>query len=217
MKSGAKFLFIAFLCFSFIWLFVRCLLPFLLPFLLGAGLALAAEPLTARLCRSLRLPRALAAGAGVSCTFFLLFSLLFLLLALLFRGLTALGQILPDLAETVLSGLGLLEQWLLSLAARTPQGIRPFVQKHVLAFFSDGTAFLDQGARFILGLAGGFLTHIPDRFFTLFTALISGYMISAKLPGIRALLKDQLSRQKILRILALLRRLKSTAGAWILA
>ena len=217
MSRGNKFLFVSLLFFSFAWLFLKCLLPFLLPFLLGLGLALLAEPITGRLCRNLRLPRSAAAGVGVSCTFLLLFAFLSLLAALIFLGLSALGKVLPGLTETAVSGLSLLEQWLLSLSLRAPQVIRPFLQKHVLAFFSDGTAFLDQFVKFILGLAGGVLTHIPDRAFTLFTGLLSGFMFSAKLPKLKKLLKDRLSLQKLQTILSFLGRLKHTAAQWLLA
>ena len=217
MSRGNKFLFISLLFFSFAWLFFRCLLPFLLPFLLGLGLALLAEPLTGRLSCRLRLPRPAAAGIGISCTFLLFSAFLYLLAVLIFLGLSALGKVLPDLAETVVSGLSLLENWLLSFSARAPQAVRPFLQKHVLALFSDGTAFLDQGVKFILGLAGGVLTHIPDRAFTLFTGLVSGFMISAKLPKFRNFLRDRLSLEKIQVLMSFLRRLKHTALQWLLA
>ena len=217
MNSGSKFLLISLLFFSFIWLFFKCLFPFLLPFLIGLSLALAAEPVTGRLCRCVRLPRGAAAGVGVSCTFLMLSAFLYLILFLLFLGFSSLGNILPDLTEAAVSGLAVLEQWLLSLAGRFPQAVRPFLQKHVLALFSDGTAFLDQGVKFVLGLAGGVLTHIPDRAFTLFTGLISGFMISAKLPRLKKILKDKLSLKRIQTILKFLRSLKSTVMQWLLA
>ena len=62
------------LCFSglllLFWLCARFLLPFFLPFLLGTGLALASEPAVRFLCRQGKLPRALAAGVGVSAMLF---------------------------------------------------------------------------------------------------------------------------------------------------
>ena len=59
-----------------VWVGMRYLLPIALPFLLGTGLALLAEPATKLLHTRLKLPRALAAGIGVSLTF--LFCLLLL-------------------------------------------------------------------------------------------------------------------------------------------
>ena len=45
-----------------LWLGLRYLMPVVLPFVLGAGMALAAEPGVRFLCSRLRLPRGLAAG-----------------------------------------------------------------------------------------------------------------------------------------------------------
>ena len=61
-----------------LWLGVQFLLPLGLPFLLGAGLALAAEPVVDFLCRTARLPRAAAVGVGVTATIAFLSLLVFL-------------------------------------------------------------------------------------------------------------------------------------------
>ena len=50
--------------FAALWLGVKYLLPVVLPFLLGAGVAVAAEPLVSRAAN--RLNRPLAAGLGFS-------------------------------------------------------------------------------------------------------------------------------------------------------
>ena len=87
----------------------------------------------------------------------------------------------------------------------------------MLALFSDGTAFLDQGVKFVLSMAGGILTHIPDRAFTLFTGLISGFMFSAKLPRLKKMLKEKLPRDRLQTVLQFLRRLKATGFQWLQA
>ena len=217
MYSGTKFLFKSFLFFSFTWLALRYLLPVTLPFLLGTLLALAAEHLTGPLCKGLRLPRAIGAGIGVSCTSLILFSLLFCVCALLLKVLSPLQQILPSLTETVLSGLQLLEQWMLTLAGRLPGSIGPFAEQHVRLFFGDSTAFLSKGLQYIFSLAGGLLTHIPDQAFTLVTALISGFMISAKLPRLRTLIHEKIPAERLQSFFDFLKKLKSTAGHWLLA
>ena len=80
-----------------IWLGIRYLLPLALPFLIGTGLALVADPLV-RLCQNrLHLPRGAAAGIGVSVTLLLTVSLLIILAALLVRELSALAGVLPNL------------------------------------------------------------------------------------------------------------------------
>ena len=77
--------------FTFSWtlvllcLFARLVLPVLLPFLLGAGLALASEKAVRFLCEKGRLPRALASAVGVTATVAGVLAIAMLLGALLLR------------------------------------------------------------------------------------------------------------------------------------
>lgn len=214
--GGKKVLFLAAL-FLIAWLSLKFLLPILSPFLLGLGLALAAEPMAGFLTRRLHLPRGAAAGIGVTLAFALLMAVLLLLGALLVRELGALAGVLPELEEAVQSGVSLLRTWLLDLAARTPPGIRPLLRDGVATLFTDGAALVDQFLRFFLSLAGSLLSHIPASALGLGTAVISGFMFSAKLPRIRTWLRRRLSREKLRPLLDTLGRMRSAAGAWLKA
>ena len=176
MNRGTKFLLFCFLFFLFIWISLHILLPLTLPFLLGTGLALLAEPGVRFLRQKTGLPRAIGAGLCVSTAFLLLSGAVFVLCALLLRQLQALGTILPNLQQTADDGLALLKNWLLELSARALPSLRPLLRRHILTLFSDSTAFLRQGISYILGLAGGLLSRVPDQAFTLFTAVVSGFM-----------------------------------------
>ena len=121
-----------------VWLGFRFLLPIGLPFLLGGLLAIAAEP-TVRLL-SKKLPRAVASGVGVSIALVLIGSVLFLLMSLLVKELGVLAGALPNLEETATDGLSSLENFLLKLTDRTPEGVRPLLSRTVTGLFSDGTA-----------------------------------------------------------------------------
>ena len=95
--------------FVVLWLSLRYLLPMIFPVLLGAGVALGADPLV-RFCQQrLRLPRAAATGIGITMALCLLFAVLILLAALLIRELGVLSGILPELADTAQQGLSLLQ------------------------------------------------------------------------------------------------------------
>lgn len=192
-------------------------MPLCFPFLLGTGLALLAEPLVRILSRRLRLPRGIAAGLGVAAAFSAVALLVLLLLAFLIRELGILAGILPDLTETTRSGLSLLQNWLLDLAAKAPGGIRILLQKNVTDLFSGGNALLDRGFRYVLGLAGDILTHVPDSALSLGTGVISGFMISAKLPGIRKWLRKKLPREKLKPLLAMLSRVRQAVWGWLTA
>ena len=200
-----------------LWLFARYLLPLFFPFLLGLILALTAQPMVKFLSGRLRLPRSLAAGIGVTMAFFFIAILLLLLAAFLVRELRYLAGVLPDLEQTARSGISLLENWLLSLTEALPQGIASLLQRNVTGLFSGGTAFLDRAVRYLLGLAGSLLTHIPDSALTLGTGLISGYMISAKLPRIQRWLLRRFPREKWQPFLDALGRMKTAVLGWLTA
>lgn len=217
MQFGLKRLFSLLTVFLLLWLTLRFLFPLFSPFLLGAGLALAAEPAVSFLTKRLRLPRGLSSGIGVSVTFFLLSILLVLLCAFAVRQLRSLAGILPDLAGTVTSGAQLLRDWLFSLSSRAPGSIRPLLREQIATLFSGGAALLEQALRYGLSMAGSLLSHIPDSALTLGTAVLSGFMISAKLPGIRRFLLRRFPKERLRAVLDTLRRVRRVITGWLLA
>ena len=124
------------------WFLIRYALPVLFPFLLGTGLALAAEPMVKLLDRRLGMKRWLASGIGVSGVFILVLALLVLLTALFFRQAGKLTTIIPELTESIQLGMGSLEDWLLRGASAAPENIRNVLSRTVTGFFSDGTALV---------------------------------------------------------------------------
>lgn len=217
MRPGTKKLFSVLSVFLIVWLSLRFFLPLFSPFLLGAGLALAAEPMVGFLEKNARIPRALSAGVGVSIAFGLLAMLLLILCTFLVRELGALAGVLPDLEQTASSGISLVQNWLLQLASHTPQSIQPLLRQNVSTLFSDGTALLDKTARYLLSLAGNLLSHVPDSALSLGTAVISGFMISAKLPKIRRWIQKRIPREKLRKALDAAKRVKTVLIGWLLA
>ena len=217
MRPGTgKFLSIL-LVFALVWLSARLLLPLFSPFLLGTLLALAAEPMVSFLHKRLRLPRSAAAGISVTMVFAFLAMILLLLCAFLVRELRALSGVLPQLEQAARSGIGLTQNWLLELTARTPDSIRPLLENNVTAMFSEGNTLLSRAASWALGLAGGLLSHIPDSALGVFTAVLSGYMISAKLPRFRRFLLRRIPRQRLRSVVQAWKRIRGTLGCWFLA
>lgn len=203
-----------FLC---IWLFARYLLPIFFPFLLGLGLAFTAEPMVEFFSKKLRFPRPLAAGLGVSGAFCFLMLLLALICAFFVRELRYLAGVLPALEQTARSGIAFLENWLLGLADRAPGSIGTPLQANIRDLFSGGTALLDKAVRYLLGLAGTLLTRVPDSALTLGTAILSGFMISAKLPGLRTYCRQHFPREKLKPLWDTLKRTKTALAGWLLA
>lgn len=186
MKSGFFHILWFSALFFGVWLAVRFLLPLFLPFLLGLALALAAEPMVKLLCRR-GVPRGIGTAIGVSMGFCFLGILVLLLGAFLVRQLRLMAGILPDLETTAQSGLSLLQSWLLELAERTPESLRPLLRENVSGLFSDGTAIL------------------------------SAFLFSAKLPRLKSWTARRLPRQKLEKLLSALRQLRATVGAYLAA
>ena len=159
------------------WLAVRYLLPVSMPFLLGGGLALAAEPGVRFLSGRLRLPRSVAAGVGVFAVFAVLVTLVTLLLGLLLRQLRTLAGILPQMELTARAGLESLESWLMDLAQRASPGVRGVLQRNVLQLFSGGAELLDRFTGYALELAGNLIGKLPDSALGVGTAVLSAFTI----------------------------------------
>ena len=217
MQIGTKKLLTLLTAFFFCWLGLRFVLPLTMPFLLGTLLALSAEPMTKLLTGKLHFPRSAASALGVTISFFFFTMLLLLLCAFVMRELRSLAGILPQLETTVQSGLSLLQTRLLTFSDRMPEGIQPILQENILSLFSNGTGFLNQAVRYFLELAGNLLTHIPNSALTLGTAILSGYMISAKLPKLRSWILSKFSQERIHALLRTSCQLKKVITGWLLA
>lgn len=143
MSHSKKFITLL-LVFLAMWLGLRYLLPLVFPLLLGALIALAAEPVVRLLSRRLGLRRGFAAGLGVTAAILLFLGFVVLIASFFVKELGQLAGAMPDMEQTVRRGLTLLQDFLLSLASRAPDGIQPYLNQTVLDLFSSGTALLDR-------------------------------------------------------------------------
>lgn len=200
-----------------LWLGVTYLLPILFPFLLGAGVALAAEPAVKFGESKLKLRRPWASGIGVTVTLILLTALLSLLGALLIKELGNLANAVPDLEQTAQQGTILLQDFLVGVAQRAPEGIRPMLTRTTLQLFDDSTAVIEQVTRRIPSMVSSVLGRVPDSALGLGTGLIASYLISARLPRIRKGISARLPQSVHQRYLPALRRAKKAMGGWLRA
>lgn len=195
---------------------IRYLLPLIFPFLLGGALALAAEPIVRFLNRRLRLPRPAAAGIGVSLSFFFLAMAVLILAALVLRQMRMLTGVLPDLENTIRGGMQTLSSQLQELADKAPGGTATVLKRRISDFFSGGSAILDQAVSYLLHLASGILSQVPGRALSFGTAIIASFMISAKLPRLKAAIRTRFG-QKLQPLLDTLRRLRHSLLCWLKA
>lgn len=197
------------------WLGLRYLLPVTVPFLLAALMALAAEPLVHFFCARTRMPRWAATGLGVGLALLVLLMAVSVLGALVVRELGTLANVLPDLEDTALQGMSVLQQQLLRLADGAPESVRPILTRSVEGLFSDGTAVMDKATGVLLGLASGIVTRIPDSAIGFGTWIIASFMISSRLPAIRHWLRSRMPKAWNETYLPMLARLKKSLFGWL--
>jgi len=200
-----------------LFLGIRYLLPLVFPFLLGGALALAAEPIVRFGCRRLHLPRGAAAGIGVSMSFAFLVMVVLMLAALVLRQLRTLAGALPGLEDSIRGSMQSISGRLLNLADKAPDSIAPVLSRHINDFFSGSSAMLDKATSYLLHLASGILSRVPGRAFSFGTAIISSFMISAKLPAIKTLIRNRLDTKKLQPLFETLRRLRRSILSWLKA
>lgn len=199
------------------WLGVKYLLPVALPFVLGALLALAAEPAVGLCVRRWKLPRALAAGVGVSATLLLLLGLAGLVGALAVKELGQLAGRLPDVEQTLDDGLAVLRSGAMDVASRLPAGVQPVVLDTVTDLFSGSTQLLHRLSQKTGLWLTSRLGKLTDGVLGVGTGILAGYMISARLPHLGKSLRRRLPPAWFDRYLPALRRSRTLVGGWLKA
>ncbi len=163
-----------------VWLGLRYLFPFFLPFLLGLTLALFSEPWTKFFEKRWRWRRSCAAFASVTVSLGLILGALWLGGAIFVSRAAHLARSAQQFAD----GVHTLENWALTLSARAPAGLAQPLQQSVRSLFDGG--ILERGAGLAFDLAGRAAQQLPGSLVTAGTALLSSYMIAARLPRILA-------------------------------
>ena len=199
------------------WLAIRYLLPVVLPFLLGLGVAALAEPGVRRLSGPGRLPRALGAALCVTGIYVLLGGLVYLLALGAYRELGNLSQSLPRMAVSLARPLGRLRDWVYSLTDRAPGELRPMLESAASSLFSGTSALAGRAVTGLLAFASGILSQVPDSMLFLGTAVVSSFMISAKMPALRRSLSRRLPQRWREEILPALGNLRRALGGWLRA
>ena len=197
-----------------LWLAGKFLLPFLFPFLLGTGLALAAEPVVGLGSRRLKLPRGLAAGLGVTVTLLFLVGIVLFLGALLLREAGSFASQIPQVAQ---QSARVLEDYLTDLSAKAPEPVGPMLTSSIHRFFQNSSALTDRAVQKAPGLLTGFLGKASGSAVSLGTGVLSGYFISARLPKLRERFQNQAPDLWKEKLQPTLRHLKNSLGKWLVA
>lgn len=167
-----------------VWLAGKYLLPAALPFLLGAGVALLAEPAVKVLAGKMN--RTAGAALGVSLTLSVLTGATLLLGAVAVQQVGRLANGLPYLTETARQSLSTVQQWLTGLTDRAPRQLRPLLDRTVTGLFSDGTVLIDQVTQRLPGAVGTAIGRVGSGLLGLGTGVVAAFLISARLPMLKA-------------------------------
>ena len=197
------------------WLLLWLFGPVLLPFALGFAVAKAAEPVMDTLGQRMRMPRWLAAGLCVSAIYILLILGVWLLCRVLCREAEGFVHSLPSLASSLAGPLQRLEQRLLNLVSRFPDGIGKALEEGISDFFRSGAGLAGKLYNWLFSFASALLMKTPDIALFILTAVLSSFMIASELPDLRVLWKKKVPKTWQLRTNSLVRRLKGTLGAWL--
>jgi len=193
----------------------KYLLPVALPFLVGAAVAWLAEPIVAPLAK--RWKRGWAAGLGVSLTLSVLVVFMVLLGAVTVRQMGRLAQKVPDLVGSAQQALTSLQDWLITLADRTPESVRPRLQQTVLEFFSDGSGLVQQLGQHIPGVVTSAIGTVGSGALSVGTGVVAAYLISARLPMLKAGITARLPASWKEKTLPAIRRAKTALWGWLKA
>lgn len=198
-----------------LWFLGKFLFKLLFPFLLGWLIARMAEPAVRALSR--KLPRGAAAGIGVSLTLLLSAGILSALGALAVKELTAFAYALPDIHETLQKGILSLQDLLISLCSRAPDGLQGLLIRGVLDTFDSGSAAFQRAAGEVLQSLGSFMGTIPGKAMSFATALTAAYLVSARLPRLRKLPERILPERWHSQYAPAIHRIRHALGCWFLA
>ena len=200
-----------------LWAAIEYLLPLSLPFLLGALLAIGAEPLVLLAQRHLKLPRSLASGVGVTLTLLLFIALISLLGAFALRELVSLARDMPDIRQTAATGTAQLEGFLVQLSHKTPKSIQPALTGTVEAAFDDTSALMEKLSHKATDVLTGTLSRVPRLVLMLATGILAGFMISGRLPKLKTSLQHHIPQKWKERYIPALQNMRSALLGWLKA
>ncbi len=198
------------------WLGIRYLMPVILPFLVGLAVAALAEPGVRRLAEK-RIPRALGAALCVTGIYLLAGGLVYLAVLGAYRELGSLSQSLPRMAASLARPLSRIRDWLYAMTDRAPGELRPMLESAASSVLSGTSALAGRAVTGLLGFLSGILSQVPGSMLFLGTAVVSSFMISAKMPALRRELARRLPPRWKEGILPALRNLRRALGGWLRA
>ena len=197
--------------------FLRFLLPVLLPFLIGLLLSQLTEPAVRALQERWHFPRPAAAGLTMALGFLLLSLVLYFLFETCAMELSRLSGRLPELLEALRGPMADLRDWLLRLSDKVEGSLGLTLRGWVEDLFSGTSSLLDQGSDAVLAAASGVVSRVPGIFLFLVTTVVASFMISAERQTVLSWLRAHLPETWQEKAKALGGHLRAALRGWIRA
>ena len=154
---------------------------------------------------------------GVTVTLLILLGLMSVAGMFLVRELGSIAGAMPNLVQSARQGMALLQDFLVGITERTPEGVRPVLTRSVLSFFNDGTALVEQVSRRIPAAVSSVISWVPDGALGIASGVLSAFLISARLPKLRRIVAQRLPQSWNDKYLPAARRMRKALGGWFKA
>lgn len=200
-----------------VWLFAAVILPLGFPFFLAFLLAILAEPATECLISRQKLPRWLAGALCVIGIYGVLGVGLFLICRVACRELGDFLEQLPTLLGRLTPMLEDLENTLVELAEKLPDGLGRGLSDSISTFFSTGAGLLQDLPRRAVSFLSDVAQAVPDLLLGAATTLVASFMAAAQLPRLRRWLNRVLPKKWRKWVTVTWQRVRATAGSWLKA
>ena len=199
------------------WLFLRFLLPWLLPFLIALCLAALLERPVLFLMNRLKLSRWLSSAACTVALGLVLLSLLALGAWRLWYESALLLDRLPSLLASIPAVGSKWESFVYRFIVAAPVPMQEYLGQVLSNLAAESASLPTALYGWAVKWAGAVATAVPDFFLALFTTAIATYFCSSTRPTLLAFLRRQVPRPWRSTVRRGCQRLRRTFGGWLKA
>lgn len=200
-----------------LFIFFRFLLPFVLPFLIGAGLAALMEPAVKALQKRFQCPRSVGAGILIGLGVLILLGLSFLLVGRIVKEMTGILERIPEWMSRLPEVSSRWEERITVWIEAAPVSLQEPLRQSLHQVLSGGISIPSSVYTSLAGWISGIATSLPSMVLFLCAVVFSAFLISADYPRLTAALLRPFSQSRRERIFIIKSRVFKTLGKWLKA
>ncbi len=181
------------------YFFVRYLLAWALPFVIGAFLAILIRPLVRLLKNKLRVPEGISSAIFVCLFYAAVFAILIVLIITLVDEIALLANAFPDIAETVNTSLDSFVKNISVTISEWPEelskpilGFLDNLLPNIFAAITDFAKGFASNVTSVVGIVTGIVSQLPNIFLFIVALILSTLFITRDMSGIKAFIYMQL-------------------------